>query len=227
MPIVLNRVCPIRIVTSCESGQSRGFNEERIKLVTGGDPVTARFLYQEFFTYTPRYKIWLAVNTLPEIKGTDDGIWRRIRVIPFNVSFKGREDKNLTEKLLKELPGIMNWAICGYNNWNSEGLKPPKSVDSATNTYRSESDIISGFLDECTYKVADISISSTELFQAYVEYCRNSNIPPGTKAIFGRRLTGLGFERFKTIGKIFYRGISLHEVDREDTNNPSMDECPF
>ncbi|MEA3288263.1 MAG: phage/plasmid primase, P4 family, partial [Candidatus Marinimicrobia bacterium] len=110
-----------RLVTASESGQSKRLNEERIKSITGGDEVTARKLYEEFETWTPQFKIWFAVNTLPEIKGTDDGIWRRIKVIPFNVSFKGREDKDLTQKLADEIPGILNWAVDGLKAWLGAG----------------------------------------------------------------------------------------------------------
>jgi putative DNA primase/helicase len=121
-------------------------NEERMKGMTGEEKMTGKFLYGEYFDFWPTHKVWLAVNHLPKIRGTDYAIWRRIREIPFEANFEiaGNEskdsskkaDKNLLLKLRKELPGILNWAIQGCLEWQKRGLAPAKAVIQATEKYR-------------------------------------------------------------------------------------------
>lgn len=105
-----------RYVSARETDAERRLSEARVKAITGGDPVPCRFLYGEFFTYTPRYKIWLAVNHKPQIRGMDRGIWRRVKLIPFRANFERNPDKALPSKLLGELPGILNWALEGLRD---------------------------------------------------------------------------------------------------------------
>jgi len=213
------RLVDARFVSASESSHSRSFNESRIKEMTGSDKLTARFLFKEYFTFTPRFKIWLAVNTLPEIKGTDNGIWRRIKVIPFDVSFLGREDKDLGMKLLQELPGIMNWAISGLKDWESNGLNDPLPVTAATHAYRTDSDVLAQFIDEETFKVAERSISAKILYKAYYDYCVSTGVAAVSKTKFGRDVGRLGFSKSKSNGQVVYRGISLEE-------GVSNEECP-
>jgi len=126
-------------------------NEERVKVLTGGDRIVARFLHKEFFEYTPNFKIWIAVNHKPIIRGTDAAIWRRIRLIPFEVKFPpGVRDGHLGEKLQLELSGVLNWAIKGCLEWRKRGLEPPNKVREATEAYREESDMVGRFLEERT-----------------------------------------------------------------------------
>ncbi len=209
----LARLVGTRLVSSSESSQTRRLNEERIKAITGSDQITARFLYQEYFTYTPQFKIWLAVNSLPEIRGTDNGIWRRIKVIPFDVSFKGREDRFLTQKLRKELPGIMNWAIRGATEWMSTSLSEPKRVAMATDTYRSESDTVAAFLEEKIYNDPALKVSASVLFAKFREYCHNSGIYPMTQAMFGSQMRQLDYDKKKSGGTYWYIGITLQNPD--------------
>lgn len=209
----LARLVDARLVTSSETSSSRRLNEERIKAITGNDPVTARFLYREYFTYIPKFKIWLAVNALPEIRGTDNGIWRRIKVIQFDVSFKGREDRDLPNKLHAELPGIMNWAIEGARKWLKSGLKEPSKVSSATNTYRSESDTVKAFLDEFVTFDKQRRVHATALYKAYKEYTFTTGTFQMTQAMFGRQLVQLGYEKRKSNGSYYYIGLSLIETD--------------
>ena len=219
-----------RMVTASESGQSKRFNEERIKSITGGDEVTARKLYQEFETWTPQFKIWFAVNTLPDIRGTDDGIWRRIKVIPFNVSFKGREDKDLTDKLSNEIQGIMNWAVTGLKKWLEVGLNSPDEIATATKAYRSESDVIANFMEERVENVAGEKVSAIALYAAYREYCSNAGLSAGSKTIFGRQMSQMSISRVK-ISSFFYMDIKLKISSppdiQDDDINQNGDEDPF
>lgn len=121
-----------RLVTIVETDEDRRLAEARVKAVTGRDPITCRFLFQEYFTYRPTFKIWLAMNHKPNITGTDDGIWRRILLIPFTQSFKDKPNKQLESQLADELPGILNWALAGLQEWAREGLGVPAAVRQAT-----------------------------------------------------------------------------------------------
>jgi P4 family phage/plasmid primase-like protien len=113
----LARLHRSRLVVASESGEGRKLDEATVKLVTGGDMIPCRVLHQEFFEYLPGFKIFLVTNHRPRVEGDDEAIWRQLRLVPFNVSFKGREDDQLTEKLRGELPGILNWAVQGYLEW--------------------------------------------------------------------------------------------------------------
>ena len=126
-----------RLVVSSETREGDRLAESRIKDMTGGDTLTGRFLYHEAFDFVPRFKLWMFGNHLPQIRGTDRGIWRRVRLIPFNVEIvETKRDRHLQEKLGQELPGILNWALEGCMNWQREELKSPVAVKSATAEYR-------------------------------------------------------------------------------------------
>jgi putative DNA primase/helicase len=137
------RLHSARLVTAIEVGEGKRFAEELIKTLTGGDTVAARFLYREFFEFKPRFKVWLAANYKPEIRGTDYAIWRRIRLIPFTVTIPPEEQiPDLAEQLKEELSGILNWALEGLRDWLANGLQPPPEVTEATEAYRAEMDIV-------------------------------------------------------------------------------------
>jgi putative DNA primase/helicase len=205
----LARLIGSRIVTSSESSESGRINEERIKAMTGSDPITARLLYKEHVTFNPSFKIWAAVNTLPEISGTDNGIWRRIRVIPFNVSFLGREDPYLSQKLRNELPGIMNWAIEGAIEWMQHGLTEPQLVVDAVKEYRTDSNIVMTFLDSAIHLDLAERVQSSVLFREYTSYCNGAGFFAVNQTKFGREMRSLGYKSAKFSGSIWYLGISL------------------
>lgn len=160
-----------RLVTASETSESSRLNEARIKAITGRDPITARFLHGEFFTYDPTYHIWLAMNHKPRVTGTDEGIWSRIKLIPFLVSFKGREDKELDATLETELPGILHWAVEGCLRWQSEGLEEPPAVSLATKEYRAESDTFLRFVQECCVVHRNAYVTSADLRNEYESWC--------------------------------------------------------
>ena len=138
-----------RFVTSAETNDGVRLNEARIKSLTGGDPITARFMRKEFFTFDPVAKFWLATNHKPVVRDESHGFWRRIRLIPFTQQFLGpREDKHLKEKLQSEKTGILRWLVEGCLEWQRSGLEPPEAVLQATGEYRTESDLLANFYDE-------------------------------------------------------------------------------
>jgi P4 family phage/plasmid primase-like protien len=141
-----------RFVTAIETNESVELNEGRIKALTGSDPITARFLYREFFTFEPTGKFWLAFNHKPRVSDDSPGFWRRIRLIPFMQQFgDSKRDPELLGKLKAEAQGILNWAIQGALKWQAKGLGAPEVVIKASNQYRCDSDPVGEFLDDrCT-----------------------------------------------------------------------------
>jgi putative DNA primase/helicase len=201
-----------RLVTASETNEARRLNEARAKAVTGGDPVTARFLFGEYFTYTPTYKIWLAMNHKPTIIGSDDGIWRRIRLIPFNVSFKGRADKKLAATLKDEAPGILAWAVRGCLEWQAAGLAEPQEVVAATNEYRIENDIVAQFVEAVCTRNQNGQVKGGDLYAAYKQWAVDNGDAPMTNTAFGRRIKqqeGITAERIT--GNVWYFGIQIKD----------------
>ncbi len=159
-----------RFITCAEMNEFT-LNEARLKALTGRDPITARFLNKEFFTFRPVGKIWISTNNKPRITGLDQGIWRRIHLIPFTNSFKGpNEDKTLKDRLLAELPGILNWLIAGTQAWLAQGLNPPETVRVATEEYRRDSEPITPFIESCCVVASGCKVKAGEVYKAYVDF---------------------------------------------------------
>ena len=201
-----------RLVVAAESGEGKRLDESRIKQLTGGDTVRCRLLYAQEFEYSPAYKIWLATNHKPTIRGTDYGIWRRIHLVPFEVQFTDQTaDKNLQPKLLAELPGILSWAVQGYQEWAQRGLCPPARVTEATNDYRSEMDVLGKFLDECTTPDPLGVEGAAALYKAYKCWAEVNGESPISKTMFGRDLSNRpGIQKRKRT-YVEYLGIRLVE----------------
>lgn len=164
-----------RLVTSVEPNEGMRLNEGLIKQLTGDDMVTARKLYGDEFEYRPEFKLWMATNHKPTIRGTDLGIWRRIHIIPFTVTIPDdKVDKNLSEKLREELPDIFAWMMEGYRLWKYEGLVKPAVVESAVKEYRNEMDVISAFLDS-DYVAVGGEVKASALYAVYCQWASESN----------------------------------------------------
>jgi putative DNA primase/helicase len=212
-----------RLVTSSETNESTRLNEARIKALTGGDPITARFLYSESFTFQPVAKFWLAVNHLPQVRDDSHGIWRRVRVLPFRQRFSGNEaDPELDQKLYAELPGILVWAVRGALNWQVVGLAPPSAVMVATETYREENDELAAFIaDQCVVSEG-ARVEPGQLFSQYQHWAEGQGIPLRHRLglrTFDTRMK----ERFTataTNGKRYYLGVGLR-VSRDDSDELS------
>jgi putative DNA primase/helicase len=175
-----------RFVTTTEAEQGRRLSEPLIKKITGNDQMTARFLYGEFFNFTPTFKIFMATNHKPVIKGTDYGIWRRIKLIPFTTRIpEDKQDKDLELKLREEAGGILNWLLEGTARWRRERLKAPPAILNATDEYRGEMDVIGNFLKERCVQTPGVSVRIRELFKAYQEWCGENNEHRGKRAVPG------------------------------------------
>lgn len=188
------RLFGARVVTSSEVGENKRLNESLVKSLTGGDTIAARRLYSEAFEFAPAFKIWLAANHKPKISGTDVGIWRRIRLIPFTVQIPEAErDEKLGEALRAELPGILAWAVAGCLLWQRDGLAQPEEVSNATEAYRVEQDLLGNFLEEYCEIGEQYSASTPALYDAYKEWAKDSELHPVSKIAFGRQLEERGF----------------------------------
>ena len=199
-----------RFVTTTETEQGRRLSEPLIKQITGNDRMTARFLYGEFFNFTPTFKIFMATNHKPTIKGTDHGIWRRIKLIPFITRIEeDRQDKHLEQKMMKEASGILNWLIEGARRWCFEGLCTPRIIINATDEYRGEMDVIGNFLKErCEHKQG-ATIRARELFKAYQDWCNENNEHASSERFFGLRLKELGQEQKRYNDGRYWVGVQI------------------
>lgn len=165
-----------RFVTSVEPNEGMRINEGLLKQLTGDDIVTARKLYSEEFEFRPEFKLWMATNHKPIIRGTDTGIWRRVRMIPFTVHIPpDKVDRNLKDKLLGELEGIFAWAVKGVKLYNEQGLRMPAAVAAAVEEYRAEMDVISSFVSSCCIVEAGRQVKANDLYRVYSEWCSRNN----------------------------------------------------
>jgi len=183
-----------------------------VKQMSGNDTLSARMLFSNtFYEFVPSWKVWLSTNPLPHIPGTDQGIWRRIRLIRFAASFEGDDaDKKIDEKLAQEKEGILAWLVEGCMRWQREGLEPPASVQREVNAYREELDPLAGFIrDKCLVHDEAI-IPSTELYEAYTGWCQEARERPMGKHLFGQSLKlRPGIEQERTNTQRFWTGICL------------------
>lgn len=199
-----------RLVLASEAGQDASFDEAVVKQVTGQDTIACRFLYGEFFEYKPQFKIWLATNYKPAIRGNDNAIWRRIRLIPFDQQFKGnKRDAMLPEKLRAELPGILAWAVEGCLEWQRDGLGRPKTVLDATAEYRNESDQVGRFISERCILGREYAVTGQALFEAYVQFCQRQGEKYLANNIFAAQIAKRNIQKKRTNKGLVYQGLGL------------------
>jgi putative DNA primase/helicase len=199
-----------RFVTTTEAEQGRRLSEPLIKQITGNDRMTARFLYGEFFNFTPTFKIFMATNHKPVIKGTDYGIWRRIKLIPFTTRIpEEKQDKGLEEKLRGEASGILNWLLEGAKRWTAERLKTPQIITSATDEYRGEMDVIGNFIRERCVQEPGAGIRARELFKCYQDWCQDNNEHACSERFLGLRLKEMGLEQKRLSDGRYWKGIKV------------------
>ncbi|KAF1681256.1 phage/plasmid primase, P4 family [Bacillus sp. SKDU12] len=202
-----------RFVSAVESEEGQQLSESLVKQITGGEKMSARFLRQEYFEFTPEFKVFFTTNHKPIVKGSDEGIWRRIRLVPFTVTIpKEKVDKKLPQKLAAEMPGILRWAVEGCLKWQKEGLKEPEVIRKATEGYREDMDILGPFLTERCVIHPAAKIESKEIYKEYKNWCfENDDVELKNRAFY-RQLEIRGFK--KEVGaknKLFFFGIGLQK----------------
>lgn len=200
-----------RFVTAIETEQGRRLNESKVKAITGGDKISARFMRQDFFEYTPQFKPVIVGNHKPAIRNIDEAMKRRMHLIPFTVTIPPeRRDGNLTEKLLAERDGILAWAVAGCLAWQREGLKPPASVVSATEEYFESEDALGRWLDERCVRDANAKSLTAELFGDWKQWADSAGEFIGSQRRFSDLLITRGVEKWRnTAGVRGFRGIGL------------------
>lgn len=228
IPNDIARLAGARLVTVSEVEDGTRLREVLIKDLTGGDTIPARFLHHEYFDFRPIFKLWVRGNHKPQIRGTDEGIWRRIRLIEFPVQIPEAErDPRLFEKLRSELPGILAWAVRGCLEWQRLGLSPPETVKQATRAYRDEMDVIGNFLAECCELEPNATVGAAELYESYSAWCHANGHGELSQTRFGGSLAERGFTRQRASngrhrGRFIYRGLSLsvNTVNSCEPNSP-------
>jgi putative DNA primase/helicase len=203
-----------RLILGAETAEGARFNEKLIKDITGGDTLRGRRLYQDAFYFKPNATVWIYGNHRPEIRGNDDGIWRRVRLVPFTRQFTGdQRDPDLLVKLYAELPGILNWLVQGCLLWQREGLSPPSAVMEAVKQYRSDEDLLGDFLHEHVRQSAVENIGKGELFNCYREWAQREGIRyPFSSRGLTRKLRDRGYSDARTTGgSHVWRGVALRK----------------
>ena len=223
IPNDVARLKGARFIISSELERSKLLDEALVKRFTSEEPISARFLRQEFFEFKPTGKIFLSTNYKPTIRGTDDGIWRRIRLIPFEHKFEGANkiEKFADKFLLPELPGILAWAVRGFLMMQDEGMKPPDIVMSATQEYKSAEDGVGAFLDEFCELDEWAEVSVSDLYAAFKE---NSDFYMKKKE-FNDYLEKHGYKKERRTageqkGRFFWKGIRVSGCEGGENGRP-------
>lgn len=212
------RLKSARFVTSEEPTEGVRLNEGLLKQLTGGSKVTCRFLYGDEFEYMPEFKIWIATNHKPIVRGTDLGIWRRIKLIPFEVNIpKEKVDKLLKYRLRKEMPQIMHWAVQGCLKWQKEGIQEPRCVQEAVKEYKQEMDLLAGFLEQCVIIDYDCKekIYSSDLFRVYNRWAKENNEYEMSSKKFFREVGKKLPDKGRDSRGVFYTSIRLTEYAKD------------
>ena len=203
-----------RLVTSIETEQGRRWAESKLKALTGGDKISARFMRQDFFEFTPQFKLVVAGNHKPAIRNVDIAMRRRLHMVPFTVTIPDdKRDKALPQKLLAERDGILAWAVAGCLEWQRSGLKPPASVVAATEEYFEAEDALGRWLDECCLIGRNLTETTATLFAAWKAWADGAGESPGSQKRFADLLVTRGFEKWRdaTGNRRGFRGLTLRD----------------
>jgi putative DNA primase/helicase len=203
-----------RFVTASETN-GRWLHAPRLKDITGGERITVRHLYGHPFTFRPTCKIWLSVNELPRVADDSDGLWRRLKQVPFTQHFEGAaDDRNLKDTLRAEAPGILAWLVRGCLAWREHGLEAPAAVEDVTATYRRDCDQLGQFLEEACDLDADAEVGATDLYRHYQAWAERSGLTERERMTanhFGRKCSER-LRRVRTTAGAVYLGVSRRLV---------------
>jgi putative DNA primase/helicase len=206
-----------RLVTASETEEGRRWAEARIKQLTGGDRVSARFMRQDFFEFLPQFKLIIAGNHKPSLRSVDEAIRRRFHLIPFSVTIPTDErDGELTEKLKEEWPGILAWLIEGCEEWQRKGLRPPQAVLEATEAYLSAEDSLAAWIDERCDRDPQAWSSLSALFASWSDWAVKAGEVASSQKRFSQTLEARGFQLHKrNVGQGFY-GLRIRLLGSDD-----------
>ena len=199
-----------RIVSINELPGGMLLDETVAKQLAGRESISARFLYKEHFTFLPRFTPWVRTNHRPIIKGTDNGIWRRMVIIPFRRTFTpGEQDNGLEAKLLNEAEGILSWMVKGAQCYLQTGLKLSKAMISEVAQYRSDSDLLGEFLADKTVADPAAEVTQPNLYFEYKMWCEGSGLRPVSKRVLNEQLAERGIGQRKSGSTRYYTGVGL------------------
>src|SRR5215217_2423673 len=211
-----------RFVVCMENEEGRRLAESLVKHITGRDRIKARRMREDFWEFDPTHTVFLGTNHRPEVRGTDHAIWRRLKLIPFDVTIpEAEQDKTLPEKLRSELRGILAWVVRGCIEYQRHGLGEPDQVRDATRGYRSDMDALAAFFEDRCAIHPRAKVPATQLYKAYQEWCAESGESDESQRRFGGRLQERGFISFRyTAGphrdRKGWRGIGLRDDHHDD-----------
>ena len=213
-----------RLVTAQETEEGRKWAESRIKAMTGGDPITARFMRQDFFTFQPSFKLNIAGNHKPGLRNVDEAIRRRFNLLPFDVKIPAADrNPGLPEELKAEWPGILKWMIAGCLEWQRIGLAPPKAVTDATKEYFEEEDALGRWVkDCCDTDDKNRSGTSAGLFLSWCKWTANAGEFTGSQKRFSQGLIARGFIQNRSSAGVLFQGIQLKPDPEPPPYEPGM-----
>lgn len=223
-----------RFVVTTEIPIGKYLNEATVKMLTGGDAIKVRHLYKNFFTFEPTFTLWIFGNHKPEIRGADNGIWRRMVLIPFEYTIPEEErlpQKVIMDRLQSEAEGILAWIVEGWKRYKEEGLARPSIVVAATTDYKDDQDPLFGFFADKIVTTADGKTKGADIYEAYTKWCEEQKERPIGKKIFFRILEEKGFPVTKDRkGQKLFIGLSLNDTTTiqipisNNTKTPKEDE---
>jgi putative DNA primase/helicase len=210
-----------RLVTAIETEEGRRWAESRIKALTGGDKISARFMRQDFFEYVPQFKLIIAGNHKPSLRSVDEAFRRRIHLIPFTVTIPPSErDLDLSEKLKAEWSGILQWMIEGCRQWQERGIDPPEAVRVATAAYLEAEDTFAAWIDECCERDPNAWERTQDLFASWKSWAERSGDYVGTQKNLRAKIEahdGITHRLDPVTRRAGYQGIGLKRVEQSES----------
>lgn len=198
------------MVTANETEEGRRWAEAKIKQLTGGDQIAARFMRQDYFRFIPQFKLIVAGNHKPSLRTVDEAIRRRFNLIPFSVTIpEERRDPKLCEKLMAEWPGILQWMIDGCLAWQREGLEPPKIVRDATNAYLADEDAMAQWVEDRCNERTNAKTSRGDLYKSWKEWADLNGEFVGSQKQFVQKLLARGYTEYRTSSERGFSGIEV------------------
>jgi P4 family phage/plasmid primase-like protien len=214
-----------RLVIAQEVEQGKAWAEAKVNSLTGGDPITARFMRQDFFTYQPKFKLLIAGNHKPSLRSINEATQRRFHLVPFTVTIPESErDKDFRDTLKPEWPGILQWAIEGCLEWQRKGLAPPAIVREASEAYFADQDVISTWIAACCDRGAQLSAASSDLYASWKKWADAAGEWAGSNKTFSARLEEAGFKRRREMGGTAFYGIALRQAEEAPEWHRRYDE---
>ena len=194
------------------------FDASKVKLLTGGDRLTARHMRQDFFDFAPSHTLIMLSNYKPQADSNDAALWRRVQLVPFEVVIPEKDqDRELAEKIRdEEAPGVLRWIVEGALQWQEHGLDPPDVILEQTAAYRKAEDVIGNFIEECCVRNKAAKVKGGVFYTAFRDWCQSQGVRTVRGNDFASEIQGRGFGREKTKAGAVYHGIGLHAEDNEE-----------